>query len=65
MADGESTIGEAADAVEEASDTKALDVVARSGFAVMALLHIIVVRLSSPSPSGSRGRRKPPAPSSS
>lgn len=42
MADGESTIGEAADAVEEASDTKALDVVARSGFAVMALLHIIV-----------------------
>ncbi len=42
MADGESTISEAADAVEEASDTKALDVVARSGFAVMALLHIIV-----------------------
>ncbi|MCO4276456.1 DUF1206 domain-containing protein [Pseudarthrobacter sp. HLT3-5] len=42
MADGESTIGEAADAVEEASDTKALDVVARSGFGVMALLHIIV-----------------------
>ena len=42
MADGESGISEAADAVEEASDTKALDVVARSGFAVMALLHIIV-----------------------
>lgn len=42
MADGESSIGEAADAVEEASDTKALDIVARSGFAVMALLHIIV-----------------------
>ncbi|MET3162157.1 MULTISPECIES: DUF1206 domain-containing protein [unclassified Arthrobacter] len=42
MADGESSISEAADAVEEASDTKALDVVARSGFAVMALLHIIV-----------------------
>ena len=37
MADGESTIGEAADAAEEASDTKALDVVACSGFAVMAL----------------------------
>ncbi|WP_104061797.1 DUF1206 domain-containing protein [Arthrobacter sp. 4R501] len=42
MADGESGISEAADAVEDASDTKALDVVARSGFAVMALLHIIV-----------------------
>lgn len=42
MSDAESTISEAADAVEEASDTKALDVVARSGFAVMALLHIIV-----------------------
>ncbi len=42
MADGESSISEAADAVEEASDTKALDVAARSGFAVMALLHIIV-----------------------
>jgi hypothetical protein len=42
MSDAESTISEAADAVEEASDTKALDVVARSGFAVMALLHMIV-----------------------
>ena len=42
MADGESSISEAADAVEEASDTKALDVVARCGFAVVALLHIIV-----------------------
>ena len=31
MSDAESTISEAADAVEEASDTKALDVVARSG----------------------------------
>ena len=42
MTDGQSSISEAADAVEEASDTKALDIVARSGFAVMALLHIIV-----------------------
>jgi hypothetical protein len=42
MTDGESSISEAADAVEEASDAKALDIVARSGFAVMALLHIIV-----------------------
>lgn len=42
MSDGDSTIRAAADAVEEASDTRALDVVARSGFAVMALLHMIV-----------------------
>jgi len=40
--DNESTISEAADAAEAASNTRALDVVARSGFAVMALLHIIV-----------------------
>jgi hypothetical protein len=42
MTSGDSGISEAVDAVEEASDTKALDVAARSGFAVMALLHIIV-----------------------
>ena len=42
MSDGESTLSQAADAVEEASNAKALDVLARSGFAVMALLHIIV-----------------------
>jgi len=42
MTDNDSTISEAANAAEAASNTKALDVVARSGFAVMALLHIIV-----------------------
>jgi hypothetical protein len=42
MTDNDSTISEAADAAEAASNTKALDVVARSGFAVMALLHIIL-----------------------
>lgn len=42
MSDGESTLRQAADAVEEASNHKALDVLARSGFAVMALLHVIV-----------------------
>jgi Domain of Unknown Function (DUF1206) len=42
MTDNDSTISEAADAAEAASNTKALDIVARSGFAVMALLHIIV-----------------------
>ena len=42
MTDNDSTISEAADAAEAASNTKALDIVARSGFAVMALLHMIV-----------------------
>jgi hypothetical protein len=42
MTDNDSAISEAADAAEAASNTKALDVVARSGFAVMALLHIIL-----------------------
>ncbi|WP_457963268.1 DUF1206 domain-containing protein [Arthrobacter sp. D1-29] len=42
MSDGDSTMSDAADAVEEASNAKALDVVARSGFAVVALLHVIV-----------------------
>ncbi|NUP60313.1 MAG: DUF1206 domain-containing protein [Pseudarthrobacter sp.] len=42
MSDGESTLSQAADAVEEASNHKALDVLARAGFAVMALLHVIV-----------------------
>jgi hypothetical protein len=49
MADGESSISEAADAVEEASDTKALDVVARSGFAVVALRHLLNPRGSASS----------------
>ncbi|MDQ5862340.1 MAG: hypothetical protein M3536_08755, partial [Actinomycetota bacterium] len=64
-------ISEAADAVQEASDTKALDVVARSGFAVMALLHMIVgaiaitLALGQPgcflsSPPESKARKSPP-----
>jgi hypothetical protein len=42
MTDSTTPIGEAADAAEAASNTKALDVVARSGFAVMALLHVVI-----------------------
>ena len=42
MSDGESTLSQAADAVEEASNHKVLDVLARAGFAVMALLHVIL-----------------------
>lgn len=42
MSDGESTLSQAADTVEAASNHKVLDVLARLGFAVMALLHVIV-----------------------
>ncbi|MFP5311070.1 MAG: DUF1206 domain-containing protein, partial [Actinomycetes bacterium] len=42
MSDGESTLRQAADVAEEASNHKALDVLARAGFAVMALLHVII-----------------------
>lgn len=59
MADGESSISEAADAVEEASDTKALDIVARSGFAVMALLHIIVGAIAIELAFGQPGQAEP------
>ena len=38
----EAAIGDAADAAEAASNSPWLDVVARSGFAVMALLHIVI-----------------------
>lgn len=40
--DGQSAAGDAVDAAEAASDSAALDVVARAGFAVMALLHIVI-----------------------
>lgn len=42
MSNGESALSQAADAVEEASNHKVLDVLARTGFAVMAILHVIV-----------------------
>lgn len=42
MSDRESTLSQAADAIEEASNHKVLDVLARTGFAVMAILHVIV-----------------------
>ncbi|WP_258803003.1 DUF1206 domain-containing protein [Pseudarthrobacter sp. NS4] len=42
MSNGDFTLSQAADAIEEASNHKVLDVLARAGFAVMALLHVIV-----------------------
>jgi hypothetical protein len=57
--DNESTISEAADAAEAASNTRALDVVARSGFSVMALLHIIVGAIAIALAFGHPGQAEP------
>ncbi|MFE4544841.1 DUF1206 domain-containing protein [Arthrobacter sp. NPDC056727] len=59
MTDNDSTISEAADAAEAASNTKALDVVARSGFAVMALLHIILGAIAIALAFGHPGQAEP------
>lgn len=59
MPDGESSFRGAADAVEEASDTKALDVVARAGFAVVALLHIIIGAIAAGLAFGQPGQAEP------
>lgn len=59
MADGESGISEAANVAEEASNTKTLDVVARVGFAVMALLHIIIGAIAVAVAFGQPGEAEP------
>lgn len=59
MADGDSGISEAADVAEDASNTKTLDVVARVGFAVMALLHIIIGAIAVAVAFGQPGQAEP------
>jgi hypothetical protein len=59
MPDHETAIGEAADAAEAASNSTALDVVARSGFAVMALLHIIIGAIAVALVLGAPGQAEP------
>lgn len=59
MSDEDTALGEAADAVEAASNTKALDVVARSGFAVMALLHIVIGAIAIALALGQPGQAEP------
>lgn len=51
--------GDAADAAESASDSAALDVVARSGFAVMALLHIVIGAIAVALVLGAPGQPEP------
>jgi len=52
-------VGGAADAAEAASDSVALDVVARSGFAVMALLHIVIGAIAVALVFGAPGQAEP------
>ncbi|WP_029704227.1 DUF1206 domain-containing protein, partial [Arthrobacter sp. TB 26] len=51
--------GGAADAAEAASNSAALDVVARSGFAVMALLHIVIGAIAVALALGAPGQAEP------
>src|ERR687889_330159 len=59
MSDSDSTISQAADAVEEASNHPALDVLARTGFAVMALLHVIIGAIAIALALGQPGEAEP------
>ncbi|GGH91504.1 DUF1206 domain-containing protein [Arthrobacter liuii] len=59
MSDAESTLSQAADVVEEASNHKAVDVLARTGFAVMALLHIIIGAIAIAVAFGQPGQAEP------
>ncbi len=58
-ATSESTIDEAADAAEAASNSSVLDVVARAGFAVMAVLHIIIGAIAIALVFGAPGQAEP------
>ncbi|MET3920277.1 hypothetical protein ABIB26_001204 [Arthrobacter sp. UYEF20] len=59
MSDHETAIGDAADAAEGASNSTVLDVVARSGFAVMALLHIVIGAIAVALVLGAQGQAEP------
>jgi hypothetical protein len=55
----EAAIGDAADTAEAASNSTLLDVVARSGFAVMALLHIVIGAIAVALVLGAPGQAEP------
>lgn len=55
----EAAIGEAADAAEAASNSKVLDVIARWGFAVMALLHVVIGAIAVALVLGAPGQAEP------
>lgn len=55
----EAAIGEAADTAEAASNSTVLDVVARSGFGVMAVLHIVIGAIAVALVLGAPGQAEP------
>ena len=55
----EAAIGEAADAAEAASNSRVLDVLARWGFAVMALLHVVIGAIAVALVLGAPGQAEP------
>lgn len=59
MSSNETAIGEAADVAEAASNSALLDVVARAGFAVMALLHIVIGAIAVALVLGAPGQAEP------
>ncbi|SLK00621.1 DUF1206 domain-containing protein [Arthrobacter sp. P2b] len=59
MSDRDSTLSQAADAIEEASNHKVLDVLARLGFAVMAMLHVIIGAIAVAVAFGQPGEAEP------
>lgn len=59
MPSNETAFGDAADAAEAASNSTVLDVVARAGFAVMALLHIVIGAIAVALVLGAPGQAEP------
>jgi hypothetical protein len=59
MSGNGTALGDAADAVEAASNSTVLDVLARAGFAVMALLHIIIGAIAVALVLGAPGQAEP------
>lgn len=59
MDEEDTALREAADRAEEVSDTKTLDVAARFGFAVMAVLHIIIGAIAISLAFGGSGQAEP------
>ncbi|WP_261382388.1 DUF1206 domain-containing protein [Arthrobacter sp. UKPF54-2] len=57
--DRDAVLGDAADAAEAASNSRVLDVVARWGFAVMALLHIVIGAIAVALVLGAPGQAEP------
>ncbi|MEQ4518688.1 DUF1206 domain-containing protein [Pseudarthrobacter sp. B907] len=57
--DRDAVLGDAADAAEAASNSRVLDVVARWGFAVMALLHVVIGAIAVALVLGAPGQAEP------